>query len=222
MNKKKLFVVALSACLIAILSFSTLAWFTDSDEVTNKFHVATSTGDPDDIFSVDVREKVDTDGDGVIDATLDVGDVPDGGFDYERIYPSAELIKEPFAVNTGKYDQYVRMLVTIDKEWDVLVKGDLNATLKGLDTAMWTFDGKTEENGKVTYTYYLNRVLPHSDSENTGRETLFTHVVIPAELTQDDMATLTNGMFTMNIVAEAVQADNTGNNAQEAFALVMG
>lgn len=222
MNKKKLFVVALSVCLIAILSFSTLAWFTDSDEVTNKFHVATSTGDPDDIFSVDVREKVDTDGDGVIDATLDVGDVPDGGFDYERIYPSAELVKEPFAVNTGKYDQYVRMLVTIDKEWDVLVKGDLNATLKGLDTAMWTFDGKTEENGKVTYTYYLNRVLPHSDQENTGRETLFTHVVIPAELTQDDMATLTNGMFTMNIVAEAVQADNTGNNAQEAFALVMG
>ncbi len=221
-NRKKVFVLALSVCLIAILSFSTLAWFTDFDEVNNAFHVATSTGDPDDIFSVDVREKVDTDGDGIVDATLDVGDVPDGGFDYERIYPSAELVKEPFAVNTGKYDQYVRMLVTIDKEWDELVKGDLNANLKGLDTAMWTYDGKAEENGKVTYTYYLNRVLPHSDEENTGRQTLFTHVVIPAELTQEDLAKLPNGMFTMDIVAEAVQADNTGDNAQDAFALVMG
>ena len=222
MNKKKVFVLALAVCLIAILSFSTLAWFTDTDEVTNKFHVATSTGNPDDIFSIDVMEKIDTDGDGIIDATVDVGDVPDGGFDYADIYPSAELVKQPIAVNTGAYDQYVRMLVTVDKEWDTLVGGDLTATLKGFDANVWTFDGKTEANGKVTYTYYLNRVLPHSDTANTGRETLFTHVIIPAELTQEDMATLQNGMFTMDIVAEAVQADNTGDNAKDAFALVMG
>ena len=220
MNKKKVFVLALAVCLIAILSFSTLAWFTDSDEVNNQFHVATSTGDPDDIFSIDVIEEVDTDGDGIADKTLDEGKV-DEGFDYERIYPSAELVKEPKALNTGKYDQYVRMHVTVDKAWDTLVKGDLNSTLKGMDTAMWTFAGKTVDGEQVTYTYYLNRVLPHSDPTNTGCQTLFTHVVIPAELTQEDMATLPNGMFTMDIVAEAVQADNTGDNAQDAFALVM-
>lgn len=222
LNKKQVFTLALAVCLIAILSFSTLAWFTDADEVTNKFHVATSTQDPDDIFSIDVMEKIDTDGDGVIDATVDVGDVPNGGFDYQDIYPSAELVKQPIAVNTGAYDQYVRMLVTIDKEWDTLVGGDLTATLKGYDATVWSFGGKTEENGKVTYTYYLNRVLPYSDTENTGRETLFTHVIIPAQLTQEDMATLQGGMFTMDIVAQAVQADNTGDNAVEAFALVMG
>ena len=222
LNKKQVFTLALAVCLIAILSFSTLAWFTDADEVTNKFHVATSTQDPDDIFSIDVMEKIDTDGDGVIDATVDVGDVPNGGFDYQDIYPSAELVKQPIAVNTGAYDQYVRMLVTVDKEWDTLVGGDLTATLKGYDATVWSFGGKTEENGKVTYTYYLNRILPHSDTENTGRETLFTHVIIPAQLTQEDMATLQGGMFTMDIVAQAVQADNTGDNAVEAFALVMG
>ena len=222
LNKKQVFTLALAVCLIAILSFSTLAWFTDSDDVTNKFHVATSTEDPDDIFSIDVMEKIDTDGDGVIDSTVDVGDVPNGGFDYERIYPSAELVKQPIAVNTGAYDQYVRMHVTIDKQWDELVDGDLNKTLKGLDTTKWIFAGKTEANGKETYTYYLVRVLPHSDPDNTGRETLFTHVIIPAELTQADMATLQGGMFTMDIVAEAVQADNTGDNAVDAFALVMG
>lgn len=220
MNKKKVLVLALAVCLLAILSFSTLAWFTDFDEVTNQFHVATSTEEPDDIFSIDVQEQVDTDGDGVADAIIDEGKVDDG-FHYENIYPSAELVKAPKAVNTGKYDQYVRMHVTVDEAWDALVNGDLNATLKGLDTAKWTFAGKTVEGGKVTYTYYLNRVLPHSDVENTGCETLFTHVVIPETLTQEDMAALTDGMFTMDIVAEAVQADNTGDNAQDAFALVM-
>ena len=221
LNKKQVFTLALAVCLLAILSFSTLAWFTDSDDVTNRFHVATSTQDPDDIFSVDVMEKIDTDGDGVIDATVDIGDVPNGGFDYQDIYPSAELVKEPIVVNTGAYDQYVRMNVTIDKQWDTLV-GDLTQTLKGYDDTVWTFSGKTEDNGKVTYTYYLNRVLVHSDTAGAGRETLFTHVVIPAELTQADMATLDSGMFTMTIVAEAVQADNTGDNAIDAFTLVMG
>lgn len=39
MNKKKLLAVALAVCLIAILSFTTLAWFTDSDSATNTFTV---------------------------------------------------------------------------------------------------------------------------------------------------------------------------------------
>lgn len=216
LNKKQILTIALAVSLIAILSFSTLAWFTDSDEVTNKFQVATSTEDPDDIFSVDVKENVDTDGDGNPDTVVDEGNVPDGGYAYENIYPSAELVKEPIVENTGAYDQYIRVLVTVDEEWDLLV-GDLTGTYKGFDATVWTAAGKTTENGKVTYTYYLNSILAPD-----ATQTLFTHVIIPAELTQQDMATLENGMFTMDIVAQAVQADNTGDNAQDAFALVMG
>lgn len=37
--KKKVFVICLAVALIAILSFGTLAWFSDSDEVTNTFTV---------------------------------------------------------------------------------------------------------------------------------------------------------------------------------------
>ena len=67
LNKKKVFALALAVCMAAILSFSTLAWFSDSDSVDNKFQIADSTQQPDKIFSVDVREKVDIDGDGVFD-----------------------------------------------------------------------------------------------------------------------------------------------------------
>ena len=226
-NKKKVLVAALAVCLIAILSFSTLAWFTDSDDVTNQFHVATSDDQtPDDIFSVDVKERIDTDGDGEYDTTVDVGDVPDGGYDYEDIYPSAELVKWPIVKNTGAYDQYVRVKVTVDnaKAWmDMLAKyqiTDLTVIFKGYDDSKWirvdapAYDAAADT---ITYTYYLDRVLTPEEEE-----TLFTHVVIPYQLTQEDMAQFANGMFTMDIVAEAVQADNTGANAQEAFALVMG
>ena len=103
MNKKKLLSLALVAIMIAILSFSTLAWFNDSDEVTNKFHVATSDdpSDPDDIFSVDVWEKVDTDGDGEPD-TPNPGEDADGGEAvFENILPGARYLKNPIVKGDG-------------------------------------------------------------------------------------------------------------------------
>jgi hypothetical protein len=68
----------------------------------------------------------------------------------------------------------------------------------------------------LTYTYYLNEKLkPGKD------ELLFTEIVLPELLTQYHMATL-NGGFSLKLVAEAIQADNTGATAQEAFVNVMG
>ena len=56
MNKKKVFILALAVCLIAILSMSTLAWFNAADDVTNKFMIADSDGDGTPDFSVSVWE----------------------------------------------------------------------------------------------------------------------------------------------------------------------
>ena len=49
--------------------------------------------------------------------------------------------------------------------------------------------------------------------------TLFTHVVIPGVLTQNDLAKV-GGSFELTIVAEAVQTENVGSNALEAFQTV--
>ncbi len=68
-TKKKVFVAALAVCLVAILSFATLAWFTAEDDVTNKFNFATSgdTGATD--FGIDVYE-VDKDGNSLVGESI--------------------------------------------------------------------------------------------------------------------------------------------------------
>ena len=59
-TKKKVFVVALAICLVAIISMGSLAWFTASDSVDNTFKIADSNDDANDVFSIDLYEKKDT------------------------------------------------------------------------------------------------------------------------------------------------------------------
>ncbi len=221
LSKKKTFVTALIVCLIAILSLSTLAWFTDDDDVTNKFQVATSdsSSDPDDIFSIDVKERVDTDGDGRPDMTLDDGVVDGGGYTYKNILPGDTLYKEPIVKNTGAYDQWVRVKVTVDNanEWvAILTKHgitELDKLFTGHDETLWKrYDEYTVDGNTLTYTYYLNEKLV-PDAERT----LFTGVVIPQQLDRYDAAMFAGGTFSLTVVAEAIQAEHTGTDAHSAF-----
>lgn len=231
-NKKKVFVVAVAVCLIAILSLSSLAWFSDADEVTNKFMVATSDDptDPDDIFSVDIFEQVDQDEDGAVgDNGYDaaIGAFEDGGeFTYEDIIPGGQYDKKPWVRNTGAYDQWIRMKVTFTDAaaWQAICEKydiELTSLLVGYDANEWTQDANVvtdTTNDTVTYTFYLNRKLQPHDEVPNGDAWLFTSVNLPTQLTQEDMAALAGG-FELKLVAEAVQADNTGASAQEAFTL---
>ncbi len=233
MSKKKLFSLAVVVIMIAILSFSSLAWFSDSDSVTNNFDIAGGENeDPDEIFSLDVMEKVDVDGDGdydVDDATIGYRDEP-SEFTYENILPGDMLYKRPSAQNTGSYDQYIRFKVTIDNanDWvavmqkygyelhDLLYMED--KTTKLTESTDWTFaaDETTVENDQVTYVFYYNEVLAPEQWA-----VLFTYVNIPHELTQYDMALFTEGTFQMVVTGEAIQVKNIdADTAQEAFAVV--
>lgn len=251
MSKKKLLSLAVVMIMIAILSFSTLAWFSDSDSVTNNFQITGgSSGDPDAIFSVDVMEAVDADGDGDYDYNGDKtigleGDTSnDGTFTYEHILPGDMLFKRPSTKNTGSYDQYLRMKVTFNNAeallnklgqygltpLDMLYNADgallsqeLYTNTKYLltDDAKWSCDNVPvidAAKNTVTYTFYYNNVLAPGQSA-----VLFTWVNVPSELTQDDMAMFTDGAFSMDIIGEAVQTENLGDDvdtAQEAFAVV--
>ena len=89
-TKKRAMVVSLTVSLIAILSFSTLAWFNAKDDITNKFMIADSdnNGTPD--FSVDVWET---------DVTNPEGKDQDGVV-YKDILPGDVIAKNPTVENT--------------------------------------------------------------------------------------------------------------------------
>ena len=217
LTKKKVFVSALAICLIAIISMGTLAWFSDSDSVTNNFYVADSDDDTaDKIFSVDVWEN-----------TPD-GDEDQDGFEYDDILPGDVLKKEPHVENTGHYDQYIRVIVTISdaQTWINALGADFNAAnlFVGFDATMWdaahTWNNVSEATDitaltEIVYVLYYNDVLESGDDF-----TVFTDVKIPESLTQDQAATFGADGFSINVKAQAVQTDNVGASAYEAFQTV--
>ena len=242
MSKKKLFSLAVVAIMIAILSFSTLAWFSDSDRVTNDFGIAGGENQkPDEIFSIDVMEYVvDENGKGATigyDKDVNYRD----SFTYENIAPGEMLRKQPQTRNTGAYEQWVRMKVTFDNAeyWIALMQKygytdltDLlymkDKTTKLVDADNWTFaPGETAvENDQVTYVFYYNTKLqPIADPEKPGaaesNAIFFSYVKIPHQFTQADMAPFTSGDFQMVVTGEAIQVKNIpATTAQEAFAYV--
>ena len=230
-NKKRVFAAALAVCVVSILSFSTLAWFNASESVTNKFLVSsTGSGVGDDnkpedkIFSVDLWEIVDEQG-------SKVSYRQDGltGRDYEDVLPGVKYIKQPTVENTGSYDQYIRMIVTVsDYSLFKSVLGedyDLSEVFGGHDESKWTRDAIVPDAGSdtVTYVYYLNEVLPFAAKDTTRDDdhmvSLFTDVTLPGVLTQKHMADMGN-QFQIKIQADAIQTEGLGDtvtNAKSAF-----
>ena len=232
LNKRKVFVCAIVISLVAILSFGTLAWFSDADTVTNKFLTADSNDDADTVFNVDIYETVPDGDDADLDPDIiDKGDNDGTGVDteytYTEVLPGDVPVKQPVVENTGKYAQYVRVKVTISDAgyWAALAQRD-GFTLEQLFNVPADFDAtwdreidETEYNGDtMTFVYYCKKVLNPTD-----KVVLFNSVNIPETLTKEDMVDATglgNDGFTLSLLAEAAQAENTGDSAQEAFAKV--
>lgn len=195
--KKKVFLVAVAVCLVAIISAGTLAWFSDSDSVKSTFYVASSNEEADDIFSVGLQGKE--------NAT------------YADLLPGQVVENLIEVENTGRYAQWVRVKITFSdaKAWKEVL-GD-TALTSMLDVgAGWTAGGtlSDETNDTVTYVYYLNSTLAKDE-----KAVAFQNVTIPTALTQKQAAAI--GDFTVDVVAEAVQFDNLGKtSAKEAFEAV--
>ena len=200
-NQKKVFALALAACLLAVLSAGSLAWFTDTDSVTNQFMIADSASTPDAVFSVDVWEY----------ANGDRENRDQDGAVFENILPGSKLHKQPYVENTGAYDQYIRVHVTVtnaDAWIAALGNGyDLGTMFGGHDESLWTrmeAGVYNAEQNTYTMTFYLNGKLAPK-----AAACLFTDVTIPGRLTREDMVFI-GGQFALTILAEAVQTENLG------------
>lgn len=222
-NKKKVAVVSLAICLIAILSMGTLAWFSAQDSVVNKFYVADSDDDTaDEIFSVDVYEYTENSP----SVKVPAGDT------YRNVLPGAILKKEPHVANTGYYDQYIRVIVTISDAavWQAAFGANftddkLLASFDGFEMAKWTNISTEVVGDNIRIVMYYNGILDGTDTENDGAAevsdiTVFKNVVIPTELEMDDAAAFGADGFSITVKAQAVQTENVGANAVEAFATV--
>lgn len=210
--KRKTLIVAVAVCLVAILALGSLALFTDTDDITNKFMVASSDDPDQEIFDVDVWE------------TDPNGEKTDEGIVYDDIQPADVLKKDPTVENTGLYDQYVRVMVTVTnaKNWmtacDKYGIADLTTIFGGFDGTKWTrVDAPVYDlaNDTLTYTFYYNGVLAPKETA-----TLFTTVTIPQAFTVEDMVALQQ--FELSVSAQAIQSANTGDNAVDAFANYWG
>lgn len=212
LSKKKVVALALAVCLIAILSMSSLAWFTDDDSVTNDFFIAGSEDqDPDKVFSVDVWEDKDP---------IDNGeDKIQDGIEFPAILPGDELFKEVHIENTGAYPQYIRATVTVTKAsiWqDVYGKYlvDLdeitNADLSGVAKQAAYYDAA---NDAFVYELYYTDIL------EAGKDmVVFDTVNINEALDRYQAAEMQD--FQINVIATAVQTENVGNGVYEAFLTV--
>lgn len=219
MTKRKIFVSALAICLIAIISMGTLAWYSDSDSATNTFKFADSTDDPDELFSVNVYEQ--KDGQTYDDPT---------GITYDDVVPGATYEKDAFVENTGKYDQYIRVTVTLSdlQAWmgalDITTPTafdtyEIKDNFPGFDETIWEKIEKKVDVGNDTLTYvlYLKDVLTPGTSIN-----LFDEVVLPGATMDQTDAVAFGGDFTIDIKAEAVQTEFVGDTCYAAFQTVLG
>ena len=210
LNKQKVFALALAVCLIATLSMGSLAWFTDSDSVTNDFLIAGSENqDPDAVFSVDVWERNDPNSQDKLDY-----------IEYPNILPGDDWYKEVNVENTGSYEQYIRAIVTVSDAhiWQEIfglvyvplneIATDLNADFEAWSTV---YDA---DNDTLTYVLYYKNILAVDGIAN-----LFTNVAIPEKLDRDQAAEMAGG-FQIIVTADAVQTKNVGDNAPAAFATV--
>ena len=217
--KKRIFSVALAICLIATIGFGTLAYFQSSKDLTNYFAVAgiqdptdpTETIDPNELFSIKLDET---------DITKDDNTRTEDGNTYTNILPGDELKKDPTVTNTGKYEAWVRVKVTVTDytAWAAACEKhnitDLAAIFKGHDADAWergsadeTYDETADE---FTFVYYYkNKVAAN------GTAKLFDSIVIPADFDIEDMVSLST--FQFKITGEAIQAANTGETAKDAF-----
>ena len=221
-NKKKAMALSLVLCMLAILSFSTLAWFNATDSVTNKFYVATAAGGdatkPDDIFSIDIWEHVDTNNDGQITEDEKNQD----GLEFHNIVPGGYYEKKPYVENTGGYDQWVRVMVSVSEAagWQkILASGyDLATIFADYEDSVWVRSDEPVYDSvgdTLTYVFYLrNKLAP------AGMARLFSGIKFPEHLTQEEFAKVGRD-FQITIKADAMQADAIPeDNAKAAFEYV--
>lgn len=197
---KKALVLALCAVLlVASTVFATMAYLTSTSAVQNTFTV------------------------GNVEITLDEAKVDEYGAKIEnadrvtaneyKLMPGHTYVKDPTVhVAADSEEAYIRMIVTISDFADV--KAVLGADflpqnfVKGWDSTKWISTGVVTENttdNTATYEFRYYTTVSTVDAGAIDLEPLFTHIVMPGDINNTNLAKLEE--LQIDVVAHAIQAD---------------
>ena len=217
-TKSKALLLTLCAVLLVAASvLGTMAYLTSKDEVVNTFTVGN--------VKITLDEaKVNTDGKPVDDK----GNVVDERADALRVQknsyklmPGHEYTKDP-TIHVGADSEacYIRAKVTLTnaKEWIAIATKYANNKVEniitGTDDSIWWVSQPAVDEAANTVTYtFVYKNESHTDelgkriwTKADGTDlVLFDKIVMPDELTNDELAAV--GKSTITVVAEAIQAD---------------
>lgn len=213
-NMKKILLCSL--CLIAVAAasiFGTLAYLTDRESVVNTFTI----GRVD--ISVD-EAKVNTDG------------TPVSGADRVQsneyhLLPGGVYTKDPtVTLEADSEDAYVRMILTVHNAsavqaiLDKYNLGDFSVLIGGWDKDIWLYDGFTEDTAANTISFeFRYKEIVSKSTTDTELPALFETLIVPGEITGEEMQALYDGGFKMEVFGHAIQATgfDTADYAWAAF-----
>ena len=200
-NTKKILLICI--CVIAVLTVSlvgTLAYLVDTDSAVNTFTMGQVH------ISVD-EAKVNADGTPVTGADRVKAN------EY-HILPGMQYTKDPtVTVNGGSEDAYVRMILTVHNASDVqaiLTKynlGDFSVLIGGWDKNTWLYEGFTEDTAKNTISFEFHyKEIVAKNADDTKLPALFDILIVPGEITGEEMKDLYDGGFKIEVFGHAIQA----------------
>lgn len=201
-TKTKALLMSLCAVLLVVASvLGTMAYLTDSKDVKNTFTVGN--------VAIKLDEaKVDENGTQVVDK--DGNPVARVTRNAYKLLPGHTYVKDPtVTVLAPSVESYVKMTVTFTKAnaLDAIFAptgANLLQIFQGYNAANWTYKGNTKEGDTRTYEFWYKTTVDATAAAQT-LEPLFTSIVVPGTIDNDDLASI-NGM-TINVNAYAIQAD---------------
>ena len=199
MKARKILVSLAALALVAAISIGgTIAYLTSTDEVVNTFTVGN--------VAIKLDEaKANTDGSLVPNAER----VKANSY---KLLPGHTYNKDPMVtVLKDSEDCYVKMTVTFTKanELDAIFAptgAELTSIFNGYDAANWIYKGNTKDTTANTRTYeFWYKEVVKSAATDTELDALFDQIVVPGEITKEQLATIKDMKIIVN--AYAIQAD---------------
>lgn len=216
MKKSKIFTLILCTALLSVATvLGTLAYLTSRDSVTNTFTVGQ--------VKIDVHETL-TDKDGnIVDKagnkyeSIDacpVGEcITEEGNNY-HVLPGMRYFKNPtMTVKANSEESYVRMMMIVHNATavDAIIAADPNVEdyadlFDGWDEAKWLYEGFEADTAANTITFEFRYAAAVAGSDADQKlEPLFTELVVPGTVTNEQLEALYNGGFKIEVQGHAIQ-----------------